>query len=196
MKNFKKTFAFTLAAMLVLGTAPVFGTVSNNHINEPNLPLGQTALTTGEIIVNGVDILAPRPSVTGGVIMLPLRPIAEKLGFDLFWDQSERRVDIKHNAGTEYNYVIWIGQAKFSSDGGLTTREFGPAPEIIDGLTFVPISIFNYGFTGYSAKIEAGKVIINTLDKITAPRKTENNDVEKVFPNLRPVTIQYGHAGI
>ena len=136
----------------------VFGKASSISADNPNLPLGQTAYTTDEIIVNGVEIEAPRPSLTDGVIMLPLRPIVEELGFDIFWDGNERRIDIGEN------YMLWIGQPKFSQDGGLTTREFGPAPEIIDGRTFVPISLFNYGFAGYSAKIEAGKVIINTLN--------------------------------
>jgi len=176
MKKLKKFFSLALTITLI------FGTTSSIVANEPGLPsgqipLGQTTQTTGEIIVNGMEITAPRPSVTDGIIMLPLRSIAEQLGLELSWDETEKRVHIGPN------YVLWIGQAKLSPDGGLTTREFGPPPEIIDGRTFVPISIFNHGFAGFSATIEGGKIIIDTVADV-------------ILPIAHSATIQYGHPGI
>ena len=155
MKRTKKSVIIVLTmaivVMLSLGATPGVGA------NEQNRPLDQTTYTTGEIIVNGVEIIAPRPSITDGVIMLPLRPIAKELGLDISWHGDEKRIGI----GIGESNVLWIGRALFSSDGGLTTREFGPAPEIIDGCTFVPLPFFNFGLTGYSARVEEGKVIIN-----------------------------------
>ena len=145
-----------------------------------NIPLDKSDYTNGEIIVNGAPIDAPRPSVTHGVIMLPLRPIAEALGYTVAWDDAEQRVaicaDINYgnavgsgdgvSAADVINYVLWIGRPAFSADGGLTTREFGPAPELIDDRTYVPISMFNFGFAGLNAKIDAdGKVLIVTIHR-------------------------------
>jgi len=122
-----------------------------------DLPLDKSDYTSGEIFVNGAQIEAPRPSVTGGVIMLPLRAIAEALGYEVNWDDAERRVNIGKD------YALWIGKPVFSEDGGATTREFGPPPELIEARTFVPISMFNFGFSGCSAKIEDGIVMIESL---------------------------------
>ena len=134
--------------------APLFASAATPGIS--GIPVGKIALTTGEIIVNGARIEAPRPSVTGGVIMLPLRAIAEALGFDVLWNESERSVLVG-----EAN-LLWIGLARLSNDGGLSVREFGPPPEIIDGRTFVPISFFNFGLSGLYARVEDGKVIIDS----------------------------------
>ena len=117
-------------------------------------PLGQTARTTGEIVVNGQAIPAPAPSVSDGVIMLPLRAIAEALGFTVTWDDTERLVKIGEN------YIVWIDRPMVSRDSGQTTQEFGPPSIIIDGSTFVPLPFFNFGMSGTSARIVDGVVII------------------------------------
>jgi hypothetical protein len=150
MKNLKIAVALTIALMLFLGAAPVSNT------DDKDIIVDQSTFTSGEIIVNGVEISAPRPSVTDGVIMLPLRAIGEELGFDVLWQGAERRVSLGESN------VLWIGKPLFSSDGGITAREFGPPPEIIEGRTFVPISFFNFGLTGFAAKIVDGKVIIDS----------------------------------
>ena len=120
-----------------------------------SVPLGQTEYTSGGIIVNSRSVSAPPPSVTEGVIMLPLRAVAEALGLTVDWNGSERRIDI---GGV---YSVWIGRPVISRDGGRTTHEFGPAPEIIDGRTFVPISFFNFGISGVNAGIEDGIVVVS-----------------------------------
>ena len=119
-----------------------------------DLPLGQATFTTGEIVVSGQTISAPRPSVSHGVIMLPLRAIAEALELEVIWDELERRVSISEN------YVVWIDRPIISRDGGQSTQEFGPASIIIDDRTFVPISFFNFGMSGISANIVDGIVIV------------------------------------
>ena len=120
----------------------------------PDLPLGQTTETTGEIVVNGIIIEAPRPSVSNGVIMLPLRAIAEALEFQVIWDNTKRRVNIGEN------YVIWIDKPVFSPNGGQTVQDFGPAPILIDDHTFVPLPFFNFGISGTNAEIVDGIVFI------------------------------------
>ncbi|MCL1995681.1 MAG: stalk domain-containing protein [Defluviitaleaceae bacterium] len=120
----------------------------------PDLPLGQTTETTGEIVVNGRTIEAPTPSVSSGVIMLPLRPIAEALELAIVWDSTERRVNIGEN------YVIWLDRPAFSSNGGQTIQDFGPAPILIDGHAFVPLPFFNFGISGTHAEIIDGTVVI------------------------------------
>ena len=156
MKNGKKVLALALALVFVFSLTPCL------FASAPDIPVDQTTLTTGEILVDGKVIAAPRPSVRDGVIMLPLRQIAEALGLTIVWYDADRRVTVGDD------YVLWIGKAQLSDDSGKTTREFGPAPEIIDGRTYVPLPFFNFGLTGYSAAVEDGKVVVNKADGVTA----------------------------
>jgi hypothetical protein len=121
--------------------------------------LDRATETTGEIRVLGEYIISPPPSVSGfgGVIMLPLRAIAEAAGLPVEWNGSERRVDIG-------NISIWIDKPIISRDNRQTTEDFGPAPVIIDGVTYVPISFFGFGLTDLAARIEAGIVIVEHRD--------------------------------
>jgi hypothetical protein len=146
----KKGFSMAVSAAIAISLALCAGAAGHE------IPLDKSDFTSGEIIVNGMLIDAPAPSVTEGVIMLPLRAIAEELGFAVSWRGDELRVGIGDN------YAIWIGKALFSSDGGATAREFGPPPELIGNHTYVPLPMFNFGFEGFSAKIDDGKVIINS----------------------------------
>ena len=146
MKKIKAIVVFwALIILWSLAIGSVYGSV----------PLGQTEYISEEIVVNGRNISTQPPSVTDGVIMLPLRAVAEALGLAVEWNCSERRVDV---GGV---YSVWIDRPVISRDGGQTTSEFGPAPEIINERTFVPISFFNFGISGVSAKIENGIVIVN-----------------------------------
>ena len=79
-----------------------------------------------EVIVNGRPIISnQRPVFADEVLMLPLHPIAEALGLVVSWDEPERRVDI----GGVYSILI---------DHPTMT----PAPTIMHGRTFVPITFF------------------------------------------------------
>jgi hypothetical protein len=109
-----------------------------------------------EIIVNGRPIFAPTPFVceTYGIIMLPLRFVAEALGLVVDWYCTERRIDI---GGV---YSIWIDRFAISRDGRQTFYKFYPAPVIIEGRTFVPISFFYYGMRRINAEVDANIVTI------------------------------------
>ena len=85
----------------------IFGTNPGNYI-------GTNPEITGEIIVNSSIASVPTPFVYEGVIMLPLRAIAEALDFAVIWDESQWRVDVGEN------YVIWIDRPMISRDGGQT----------------------------------------------------------------------------
>ena len=173
-----KLFKWTLALLLTLLIA--FGAATGAIASTGDIPVGQTSITTGEIVVNGTQITAPKPSVTEGVIMLPLRQIAEALGLGIEWQSADSSISIGET------YTIWIGQAQISTDGGASTREFGPAPEIIEERTYVPISFFNYGLTGYSAAVESGKVIIGAT---AMPGSQEDASVSITDITGRTVTL-------
>jgi len=85
--------------------------------------------------------------------MVPLRAVAEALGFSVEWREADRSVVLGGN--TE----IWIGQTQFYVDNYFSGT-FGPPPEITDGYTFVSLPFFNYVLNGLDARIVDGIIVI------------------------------------
>jgi len=90
--------------------------------------------TTGCQTESGYD----GQSAEDGEDMLPLKPIAEALGFEVHWTGHAKRVDLVQGAQT---YTMNIG----SFDYGVQKMRYvlEKAPEIRDGRTFVPKAFFN-----------------------------------------------------
>ena len=126
-------------------------------INAEELPQGQIQATNGDIIVNGKLIDAPKPSVTEGVIMLPLIPICEALGMIVNWDGETM------SASIDFNIYIWIGKALYTEKGN-DPVEFGPAPQLIDNYVYVPIYFFGHALKGFDAGISEGRIVVNATD--------------------------------
>lgn len=114
--------------------------------------------TNGEIVVNGILLDAPTPYVYGheGVVMVPLRAIAEALGLSVNWGEAEQMIDVGDML------CLWIGKDYYASPDG-THIPFGPPPEIYDSRTYVPISLFGNALKGYDAQIAEGQVIVVSL---------------------------------
>ena len=108
------------------------------------------------IIVNGRPIIAPSPVTdeASGTVLLPLRFVAEALGLVVNWDGAERRVDI----GSVYS--VWIESEATSRNGEQTDFGLTPAPDIIDGRTFVPVSFFNDVLKNIYVTVDGGVITV------------------------------------
>lgn len=71
-----------------------------------------------------------------GNLMLPLRKIAEALGFTVDWDGNLRAVML--NGG---KYSLQIGENSYGK-GKMTPERLSAAPEITNDLTYVPVDYF------------------------------------------------------
>lgn len=97
----------------------------------------------------------------GTNIMVPLRSVAEKLGYDVSWDKEHGGVKLDDG---EVNTVVYIGEdnyymASSTAIGMSAPTSLGAAPVIKDDMTFVPAGLFNVlacGENTYTA--ENGKI--------------------------------------
>jgi len=88
----------------------------------------------GEIVVNN-ELLenAPMPFITDdGIVMVPLRAIAEALGFSVNWDETMQSIRLGVAIHT------WIGRTE-AHVGRMAPIELSAAPVIANDITFVPI---------------------------------------------------------
>ena len=122
----------------------------------------------GEIIVNSIRIDAPTPYLNGyeGVVMVPVRAIAESLGIAVEWNAAEREISV---GGA---LTIRIGLDYYTNADGVNFT-FGPAPEIRQDRAYVPISFFTNALPGYYAYVTDGTIIVE--DKAETQSVQEDN---------------------
>jgi hypothetical protein len=90
----------------------------------------------GEIVVNGEIVeSAYAPFIEDGIIMVPLRVVAEALGYDVSWNSALRSVQL----GVAVQ--LWIGQTE-AHFGRMAPIALSTAPVIVDSHTFVPLDFF------------------------------------------------------
>jgi hypothetical protein len=75
------------------------------------------------------------PYINNGRTMIPLRAVADNLGFRVDWNAKEQRVDLTNKKGVTVK--LWIGKTEALQDS--KPMAIDVAPEIADGRTFVPL---------------------------------------------------------
>lgn len=107
------------------------------------------------ILVNNTIIDAPPAFLNeDGVVMVPVRAIAETLGYKVGWNNDERSVKIG------YEIFFLIGKNNYSNCER-TQIKLETAPIIVDGRTYVPLSFFKEILNVKFADFFDNQVIIN-----------------------------------
>ncbi len=107
------------------------------------------------IVVNNKPIKAPSVYTNKkGTFMLPLRAIAENLGFDVKWEGKTKTVMLGKGI------CLTIGKDNYIY---MKTApiQLGTAPEVIDGKTFVPLSFFKYVLGMKTVNVSGSDIVIN-----------------------------------
>lgn len=124
MKKTRRVFTLFLAFVLMLSSINVFGA---RHAKRD--------IALNGIIVNGHIVYSDvEPYIKNSRTYVPIRFIAEELGYDVKWDAKERKVTM--NDG-ETNVELKIGSDKMKVNDRVVQLD-APA-EIKDGRTFVPL---------------------------------------------------------
>jgi len=110
----------------------------------------------GEIVVNG-EILegAPLPFVNpdhSNIAMVPLRAVAQALGYDVSWNRELQSVQM----GVAIH--VWIGRAE-AYFGRMAPIALGAEPVNVDGVVFVPHDFFR-NVLGRVVYIFEGQIVI------------------------------------
>lgn len=124
MKKTRRVFTLFLAFVLMLSSINVFGA---RHAKRD--------IALNGIIVNGHIVYSDvEPYIKNSRTYVPIRFIAEELGYDVKWNAKERKVTM--NDG-ETNVELKIGSDKMKVNDRVVQLD-APA-EIKDGRTFVPL---------------------------------------------------------
>lgn len=114
-----------------------------------------------------MDILAGGSKITGpkayakedGTVMVPLRPIAEALGFEVIWDNAAKSVTVGKGI------IFSVGKDSYVY---MNTAPIilGTASEITEGRTFVPLSFFREVVHMNNAYVFENQIVIDNEEKM------------------------------
>lgn len=112
-----------------------------------------------DVVVNDVVIKAPAAyKDKKGTVMVPLRAIAEALGFDVMWNNEGRSImldkDISLTIGVD-NYIY----------GQNPPIQLGSVPILVEETTFVPLSFFREVLEINNAYVSESQIAINNGEK-------------------------------
>ncbi|MBM7614386.1 copper amine oxidase N-terminal domain-containing protein [Alkaliphilus hydrothermalis] len=116
--------------------------------------------STMEIIVENSIIPASAAYMNElGFVMVPLRSIAESLGYEIKWDGENKRVMMGKGISLTIgkDYYTYMKTAPI---------QLGSAPEIKDGSTFVPLSFFRDVVGMNNAYVFEGQIVIDDGEKM------------------------------
>lgn len=113
-----------------------------------------------DIMVNNKKIETPKPYANEqGVVMVPLRAVAEALGYDVKWNNEQQSIMLGKGISLkigEDNY-IYMKTAPI---------KLGTAPAIVNERTFVPLSFFREVVKMNNAYVHEMQIIIDNEEKM------------------------------
>ncbi len=125
-----KKIAMMMMVVIIISATTCMASASNvNQVQQKPI----------KVFYNGLAINFPdqQPIIIGGRTMVPIRPVAETLGYEVLWDEGEREVQIYSKMNEAFIY--WkIGETTYYTNHEVTI-DAGCAPVIINGRTMVPI---------------------------------------------------------
>ncbi|MCL6459128.1 MAG: alpha/beta fold hydrolase [Gorillibacterium sp.] len=133
------------------------------------------AATEGtKVIVNGSPVIFSdaKPYVSGDTIMLPIRSVANLLGWEVTYNQKTNEVDLSVEGGTVQTKIN-SGQATVNG----VVRPFAPASVFKQSRVYVPLAFFK-DVLGYEASYSAAKMEVSINDVAYSSRKIAEQVVD------------------
>lgn len=107
-----------------------------NGVLQDDEAISKVRVSGKDIFVNGSRIEAPAAFVNeSGVRMVPVRAIAEKLGYEVVWNGADRSVALGKDI------LLKIGSDEYEYKGNKLS--LGAAAVIVNNSTYVPAGFFN-----------------------------------------------------
>ena len=220
----KKLISCALIAAMALSTAPAFAADTEVVTedtpmlisaevteNTPEVTASETLIGAPEISVDGAKIdlsklnLSQYMYTENGQTMVPLRIVAETMGYTVGWSAKDNAVTISND---EWQVVLnigvdsYYGVTKIKDAVGMTAPQtYGVAPQLIENTTFVPAKMFElmgYDFSIYGAFASFTKAGVTDGDSVQIPNPLisyDSIDAAAKVLGFKPNTPSYVPAG-
>lgn len=180
----KKIISGILVSAMVLSNAAVFAAESEPMVIAPAPAAEEILVGVQTITVNNeaVDFSGANLSQyifeENGNIMVPVRAVAEKMGFTVGWDADNQAVTVGDETWEVMAYIgldNYVGVSK-TAIGMTAPQSYGSAPQLIEDTTFVPAKMFELmGYTYHAV----GQFV--DFEKIGAAEDENNVQIPNPF---------------
>lgn len=129
-------------------------------LDEEELVIVEGPSTVNEIVVNGKKLEASKPVLNDdGVVMVPVRVVAEELGYEVGWNHEEQKVTV----GELLSFRI--GEDNYTMDDTSGIQLYA-APILEEGITYVPLSFISEFLNASGTHVSNSQVVITTGDEV------------------------------
>ncbi|MCL2461393.1 MAG: polysaccharide deacetylase family protein [Defluviitaleaceae bacterium] len=197
MKNAKKILALLTIIALMFGALPVvFAEAAGTGAADDNsAQSGGIAFSGADpmYLIDGKAVEAPAYYENAdGVVMVPLRAIAEALGYTVQYDGTARSVYLNNSI------ALTIGSKDYTY-ARTTPITLAAAPELTGDRTFVPLAFFREVLNMNNAYFYEGQIVVDNDESMESAADSnelaEGNAAEDTQP-LYDSTIEYGDPAV
>jgi ABC-type amino acid transport substrate-binding protein len=130
------------------------------------------------VYVEGVEVNFPdeKPFDENGMVLVPVRFLAEAMGAEVNWVQEDNRVDISDKA-KQKNLQFWVGEKTYKINDEI--KQMDTPVKLINGRVMIPIQFAVEGFGsefGASIEIEWETIKNGMTIRIVPMDTTENRE--------------------
>lgn len=111
-----------------------------------------------EIVVNNQVIQAPAAYQGGHSVMVPLRAMAEAIGYKVTWNQTKQQVGLSMDSGEDVTLLIGQDMVQTAGHGTVKLEE---AAALKEGVTYVPLKFFKDVLKMNNAYIFEAQIVVD-----------------------------------
>lgn len=178
----KKIFGL-LCAVLLLTTAAL------PALAAPVAPISPAPAWTLEVEGKAVELQGKLPYQAGEHLMVPLRAVAEALGYTVEWDGATHSIVLENGV---YNTKVTIGEDRYfranSKMPGMTAlQNYGQAPELKNDTTFVPTELWK--LLNCTVKVEESNISIANGEAVEIPNPMVSYESVEAAEKAAGITV-------
>lgn len=190
--NYKKRILAIAAVICVLSGSMAYAEYDPNKVVDPSNPI-TTLSVDGEAedaprVVNGATLPSVSAQEVNGVKMIPLRSVAEGLGYTVTWNGESRSVELAKGA----QYITMSIDKDEYAFSRRAPQSLGAAPTLVGDFTYVPLSFIEEIIGGYAEENEDGTYKIVNPSIVTVTEVTEGGSLVVEDSCLGTVIVHIG----
>ena len=176
--NAKKRILAAVAAVGMLASVAAYADDVVLNYELPDEIQGDVMLISEPAVeevaaINGMTLPYVEVEEVEGTVMIPLREVAEGLGYTVNWNDENWSIEVIKGASYA---TMSIGEDAYAFSR-MAHRPLGKAPTLIDDKTYVPVSFVTEILGGYADEVEEGAYKIATLSMVTVKGFTEEGSI-------------------
>ena len=190
--NNKKRILAIAAVICVLSGSMAYAEYDPDKVIDPTNPI-MTLSADGEAedtprVMNGATLPSVSVKEVNGVKMIPLRSVAEGLGYTVTWKGESRSIDVLKGA----QYITRSIDKDEYAFSRRAPQPLGAAPTLVGDSTFVPLSFVDEIIGGYYEENEDGTYKIVNPSIVTVTEVTEGGSLVVEDGYLGTVVVHIG----